>query len=305
MTDLHVSPRVSVVIPAFNAVATLSRALDSVRAQRFTAWEAIVVDDASRDGTGTLVETYADPRLRLIKRDSQGGPSRARNDGIASARGDLIAFLDADDEWLPEKLALQVTAIERSDAISLVTCDMRAIHEDGEEGLSIFARQTPSEGPDAWKALLASSFIGTSSVLTRRVLLDAVGGFDPSLAVGEDQDVFIRLARRGAVIALSQALAIYHYRGSSYSAGLATAQADHVMRMVERHLLDEAELTARERQQILARRYGRLGRNLIEAGATRRGVSLILAAALRGSLPPANIAALAGILRGVGKLDAA
>jgi glycosyltransferase involved in cell wall biosynthesis len=292
-------PRVSIVIPAFNAAATLARALDSVRAQSFTAWEAIVVDDAGReDGTAARVASYADSRLRLIRRSERGGPSRARNDGIAAARGEFIAFLDADDEWLPEKLARQVEILAKDPGVSLVACDMRALYEDGHEGLSVFARQAPVEGKTAWKALLASSFIGTSSVLTRRALLREFDGFDPGLAVGEDQDVFIRLAMRGAVVALPEQLAVYHYRGSSYSAGLATAQADHVLRMVRRHLADVGDsLTVRERRNILAQRYGRLGRNLIEAGAKMRGALLILGAALRGSIPRTNLAALAGLLR--------
>ena len=183
-----VSPLVSVIIPALNASATLGRALDSVRAQTYPYWEAIVIDDGSSDDTVALVERRGDPRCRVIRRFTRGGPSRARNDGIAAAKGALIALLDADDEWLPEKLARQVAALARHPAASLVVCDMRAIHEDGSAGSSVFTRQAPSAGPEAWKALLASSFIGTSAVLAPRDLVRDIGGFDASLAVGEDQD---------------------------------------------------------------------------------------------------------------------
>jgi glycosyltransferase involved in cell wall biosynthesis len=289
---------VSVIIPALNASATLGRALDSVAAQTYPQWEAIVVDDGSDDDTVAFVERRGDPRCRVIRRATRGGPSRARNDGIAAAQGEFIAFLDADDEWLPEKLARQGAIFARDPAVSLVTCDMRSIYEDGSEGLSIFARQSPVEGETAWKTLLASSFVGTSSVMTRRALLDQIGGFDPTLAVGEDQDLFIRLAMRGKVAALPEKLAIYHYRRASYSAAYATEQAAHVLRMVRRHLDAAGErLSPRERRSILARRYGRLGRNLIAAGARGRGAWLILAAAMRGNLSRENLAALAMLTR--------
>jgi glycosyltransferase involved in cell wall biosynthesis len=287
------SPLISIVIPAFNASATLDRALASVAAQSYPQWEAIVVDDASSDDTGTLALRCGDPRCRVIRRAVRGGPAVARNDAIAAAKGELIAFLDADDEWLPEKLARQVAALAAHPAAGLVACDMRAIHEDGSAGASVFTRQLPSAGPEAWKALLASSFIGTSAALAPRRLIEEIGGFDASLAVGEDQDLFIKLALRGEVVIVPEALAIYHYRHASYSADYARDQARIVLGMVRRHLAaEQRRLKGGERRHILAQRYGRLGRNLIFAGARGRGAALILQAACLGSIPLENLAAL-------------
>lgn len=292
------SPLVSIIIPAFNASATLERALASVAAQTYPQWEAIVVDDASTDDTAAAALRRGDPRCRVIRRGGCGGPSAARNDGLATAKGELVAFLDADDEWLPEKLARQVAALAAHPAAGFCVCDMRAVHEDGSEGPSVFARQLPTAGPDAWKALLASSFVGTSSVVAPRRLVDDVGGFDRSLAVGEDQDLFIKLARRGEVVVVPEALAIYHYRRASYSAGYARDQADIVLGMVRRHLAEEGSQLARaERRHIMAQRYGRLGRNLIAAGARGRGATLVLRAVCLGSVTAENLAAL---LRSVG-----
>lgn len=291
------SPLVSIVIPAFNAAGTLDRALASVAAQTYPSWEAIVVDDASRDDTAALVERRGDRNIRVLRRATRGGPSVARNDGIAAARGELVAFLDADDEWLPEKLARQVAALAQHPGAGLVACDMRAVHEDGSNGASVFARQAPSAGPDAWKALLASSFIGTSAVLAPRPLLQEVGGFDTSLAVGEDQDLFIKLALRGEVVIVPEALAIYHYRRRSYSTDYARDQARIVLGMVRRHLIAErGRLRWTDRRRILAQRYGRLGRNLIFAGAKGRGAALILEAACLGNVTSENLAALAHVL---------
>ena len=294
-----VSPLVSVIIPALNASATLGRALDSVRAQTYSHWEAIIIDDGSSDDTVALVERRGDPRCRVIRRFTRGGPSRARNDGIAAAKGALIALLDADDEWLPEKLARQVAALARHPAASLVVCDMYAIHEDGSAGSSVFTRQAPSAGPEAWKALLASSFIGTSAVLAPRDLVRDIGGFDASLAVGEDQDLFIRLALRGEVVVLPEALATYYYRHASYSVAYAGDHAQIVLGMVRHYLAAESRRLSRsERRYILAQRYSRLGRNLIAAGARARGARLILEAACLGSVTIENLSALLHAVRG-------
>ncbi|HEY1505996.1 MAG TPA: glycosyltransferase [Stellaceae bacterium] len=284
-----VSPLVSVIIPALDASATLGRALDSVATQSYPHWEAIVIDDGSSDATAALVERRGDPRCRVIRRVVRGGPSRARNDGIAAARGEVIALLDADDEWLPEKLARQVVALQEHPDAALVVCDMDAVYEDGSAGFSVFTRQAPS----------ASPFIGTSATLAPRALLQKIGGFDADLAVGEDQDLFIRLALRGDVVVLPEALALYHYRRTSYSAAYARDQARIVLGMVRRHLASErARLSWSERRRILAQRYGRLGRNLIAAGARGRGARLLLDAACLGSITIENLSALVHAARG-------
>jgi GT2 family glycosyltransferase len=170
---------------------------------------------------------------------------------------------------------------------------MRALLEDGTEAASVFARQAPTAGPEAWKALLASSFVGTSAALAPRRLILEVGGFDETLAVGEDQDLFIKLALRGEVVVVPEALAIYHYRHASYSAAYSADQARIVLGMVRRHLAAERRrLGWLEERSILAERYGRLGRNLIAAGARARGAGLILEAACLGGLSLENFAAL-------------
>lgn len=108
------APAVSVVIPCRNAVATLGAALDSLVAQGVTAWEALVIDDASQDGSAALVAARAagDPRIRPLAAPARLGVAGARNLGIRAARGRWIAFLDADDRWRPEKLALQLPVLQ-------------------------------------------------------------------------------------------------------------------------------------------------------------------------------------------------
>ena len=115
-------PLVSIVVPVFNAALTIDRALRSIEAQSYPNWEAVFVDDASEDGGAQRIESAAarDRRFRLIRLDLNAGPAQARNLGISAAKGELVAFLDADDEWLPEKLERQVAAFAADPRLALV-----------------------------------------------------------------------------------------------------------------------------------------------------------------------------------------
>lgn len=126
------APLVSVVTPVWNAAATLGGTVASVRAQTFPDWELLLVDDASTDGSPALAAALAaaDPRIRLLRRAGNGGAAEARNDAIRAARGRLIAFLDADDLWYPDKLARQ-TAFMAAHGHPLVYAGYRRIDADG------------------------------------------------------------------------------------------------------------------------------------------------------------------------------
>ena len=115
MTPPPASPPVSVVIPAYNREATIVAAIDSVLGQSFGDFELLVVDDGSRDGTLAAARSVADPRVRVIAAEQNGGAAAARNLGATQARGDWIAFQDSDDEWLPRKLEKQMARLHAAD----------------------------------------------------------------------------------------------------------------------------------------------------------------------------------------------
>lgn len=186
------TPRVSVIIPAYNAAATIYDTIASVLAQTFTDFEVIVVDDGSTDRTAELAVSTGDPRIRLIGTEN-GGVSRARNRGISEARGELIAFLDADDIWLPRKLSCQVRVLEAKPEVGL--CVTRATRIDTTSRPIGEVRTVHDSDDFTATLLLESSSVGMiSSALVRRSALNSVGGFQPGQRQCEDWDMWLRLS---------------------------------------------------------------------------------------------------------------
>jgi glycosyltransferase involved in cell wall biosynthesis len=193
---------VSVIMPAYNAGRHIAESIESVQAQTFGDWELIVVDDGSADNTREVVERFADAdaRVRYVYRPN-GGQAAARNTGLGEAKGDLIAFLDADDLWLPEKLEAQLAVLEET-GVELVYTDGYIFNDEGpvspEERFHILPGE--ARGVEMFRTLFASNRIGTLSVLVKREALDAVGLFDENRAYQncEDYDLWMRLAKWGA-----------------------------------------------------------------------------------------------------------
>ena len=162
------SPFVTVLIPAFNAAATIRRAIDSALAQTYHNFEVIVVDDGSRDATAEIVATYDSDRIRLLRLTHNQGVCGAMNEGIAAARGDFIAFLDADDEWLSANLATQVRALQCNPNAVMAVCGCRFV---GQQGILIRVESdVPSYAQnraEVWRSLLAETLIAKPCVLTR------------------------------------------------------------------------------------------------------------------------------------------
>jgi len=287
---------VSVVIPAREAAGTLGRALASVLAQDYRPLEIIVVDDASRDETAAMAASFqeAAPHLRLIRLPRPLGAAGARNAGIAAACGEIIAFQDADDEWLPGKLSAQIALLRRAPQPVFVACGCRLIAPDGRDLGPLYDGQIPQAGPRAWPGLLARNTIATPSVLAWRDALLAVGGFDTTLPVGEDQDLWIRLALRGRLGYVDAALVRVHVTPGSLS-GVGEAdgcrqQLAITLPMVRRHVAAQRQALSRaERRRILGERWGRLGRAAYGYRLYGEGLRLVLQATLLGFEPARNL----------------
>ncbi len=284
-------PLVSAVIPTYNSANTLRRAIDSVLSQNYSALELIVVDDASSDETHEVVEALRDPRLRYIKLAQNGGVSNARNKGVEAAQGEFIAFLDADDAWLPGKIKSQMAEATSRDGITLVFCAAHDVSPSGEVvGVNNFGR-VPVSGARAWVALLEYAYIITSTALIPKACFERVGGFNPELRVAEDQDLWIRLALLGEVAFVNEVFVIKHLVLSSLSiGGRPDDDLTYLLPMLMRHLeAVEADLSKKEMRTILRNRLGRIGRNLYARGLVWQGLKFIGKAILRGDSLKVNI----------------
>lgn len=185
------APIVSTVIPTFDRARLVERAVQSVLCQSLHDWEVIVVDDGSRDATAEVMKRLqsADTRIRYIAHERRRGGAAARNTGIAAARAPLVAFLDSDDEWLPDKLALQVQLMDRRPHVGAVYCD----YYRAPGGRLCRSRRVDG---DVYAALARGWCPATTSLfLVRRELLEVVQGFDPVLPGLQDYDLWLRLAQ--------------------------------------------------------------------------------------------------------------
>ena len=281
---------VSVVIPAFNAGATLARAIRSALHQTRPPAEILVIDDGSSDGSFQIAESFGPPVRALYQRHA--GAAAARNTGIAASIAPLIAFLDADDEWLPRRLQDQLPLHRRQLAFSF--CGSHEVDGDGRRLGDTFMEWRPVRGTEAWRALLARNFVATPTVIADRQALLRVGGFDPKLKVGEDQDLWIRLALRGEVDFIADDLVRVHVRQGSLSNRRFEDELDYTWPMIERHLQDLAgRLSAGELRGIRGERLGRMGRTAYAHGRAALGARLVWRALLLGNRPWRNLYHLA------------
>lgn len=199
------APTVSVVIPAYNPGPFLRDALESVVSQTYADWECIVVDDGSDENLEWVPGFH--PRVMLLRQENRGLPG-ARNAGAMAGRGRFIAFLDADDVWLPDKLARQIEVMTGG-----VTLSATAFYRFAE------GERRAGWAPDAtsFTGLLRGNSICASSAMVERGAFESVGRFDERLRSGEDWDLWMRLARLGPVVGLDEVLTGYRLHGGQMS----------------------------------------------------------------------------------------
>jgi len=189
-------PLFTVLIPAHDAEDTVARAVRSALDQSLRDLEVVVVDDGSTDGTASVLRGFSDERLVLIEQAASGSPAGARNAGLRAARGGFVAFLDADDEWYPEKLARVHAALSEEPALDAVCHDVRLVGPSGPVG----RRAYRLDARGLYEQLLyRGNFLTTSAMTVRASRLRDAGGFSevPGRSIAEDLDLWLRLAEAG------------------------------------------------------------------------------------------------------------
>ncbi|MBK7891747.1 MAG: glycosyltransferase family 2 protein [Bdellovibrionales bacterium] len=206
------TPSISVIVPTYNLEDCLAACLESVLGQTSPADEIIVVDDGSTDRTVEIAESYPVKVLR----QKNSGPAAARNRGVREARGEWVAFLDGDDEWMPTKIEkLREKIRECMDFVLVATDDLM-----GPIGGPYKSRPLHlglKKDDDPFRKLYRGCFFATSTISTRRAVFLEAGGMDESLRSAQDYDTWLRIVRLGAVGFISQPLTKYHIRPGSIS----------------------------------------------------------------------------------------
>ena len=197
---------VSVIIPVYNRAGVVGRAIESVLSQTYTDFELIIVDDGSTDGLDDTLRLFNDSRIRLI-RQPNGGVSSARNRGVKSARYDYIAFLDSDDQWMPDKLEKQIRLITASPDNRICYTGEQWIRHGQPFNHKKSRRKYAGY---VFEQCLRDCFIGCSTVLMRKSLFYEAGGFDVSLEVCEDYDLWLKISAKYPVLYIDECLIRKH-----------------------------------------------------------------------------------------------
>lgn len=221
---------ISVIIPTYNAERTILKTITSVLQQTFSDFELIVINDGSTDQTLELLSTVKDPRLKFFSYPN-GGVAVARNHGISHATGDLIAFLDADDLWTPDKLELQLASLQQHPEAGVVYSWTYNMDEKGE---SFSAGNHFFYIGNVYAQLLVDNFIvNGSNCLIRRQAFESVGEFDPSVTGADDWDYWLRLALHWPFVVVPKPQIFYRQSSGSVSSKVEVMEKN-LLRVIEK-----------------------------------------------------------------------
>lgn len=202
---------VSVVVPMYNAAGVIKETIESVLRQSYPDIEVVIVDDGSSDSSASVVRQLSQLRdrpIRLIQQPN-GGVSRARNAGLEVVQGDLIAFLDADDVWEADKIAMQVSELDADPRLAGVVCAYRMFDSSTGADLGVVRPLVTDAFIADWVSLNGPGPLLPSTLLARRVAVEELGGFDEQLSTAADADFGVRLQRFGAIGSLPDVLVRY------------------------------------------------------------------------------------------------
>jgi len=227
------TPKVSVIIPAYSAAKFIGVALDSVFAQTFPHYEVVVVNDGSPD-TAELEEVLKpyEGRIEYITQENRG-LSGARNTGVRAARGEFVAFLDADDLWVPTYLERQLAEIERHPELDIVYANATIFGDSIDSGKK-FMDLNPSDGPVTFESLITQQCNVMVSVVARRSTLIAAGLFDEQLRSVEDFDLWLRVIKQGGRIGYHRDVLVRYRRHAASLSADPVWMCEHVLKVLDK-----------------------------------------------------------------------
>ncbi len=258
------APKISVIIPTYNREKYILETLASVFAQSYSDYEIIVVDDGSTDGSKKLLTPIIKEKgLRLLEQEN-AGVSAARNRGVASAKGELIAFLDSDDIFHPEKLAKQIALLEANPQLGFVHSNFRKFNDSGQElgfrDMSRFQGNVYPQILQEWSALMA-----LPTLLMPKKVFEEVGGFDEEIHWGEDIDLYFRVAKNYDLGLLPEVLCqVRVHSGTASSSKIGSAESFH--RVLDKAVASDPDLSKSFVNKAYARLYTNKSQNILGEG---------------------------------------
>lgn len=306
--------KISAVIPAYNSARFIAAAVTSINAQTTAIDEIIIIDDGSTDNTEQIVADLPG-NIVYVKQPNQG-PSAARNRGIEMAKGDWIAFLDADDQWTPDKIARQRQTLETYPSLHLIAGDMAEIDNQDKvivdsvlakhHLLDTFKTMAGKPIPNALSQLVKKNFIPTGTVLAKRGTLMEAGLFNPEIRFGEDLELWAKIAAQHPITCLPDVLMLRRQHGENATQASENMLVDltKVMRSLCRHTGTQLQQQGIAPNRLVADSYWTLGYWYFAVGESNKarqafGNSLRQRFSLRSALyflvsllPPHSIARL-------------
>jgi len=261
-----IMPRLSVIIPTYNRAHCIARALESLRAQPLGDFELVLGDDASSDGTWEVVQREF-PEAKLARLEVNTGAAAARNAALRVATGEFLAFLDSDDEWLPEKIPAQLAFLEKHPDVTVCASSHILCRRDG------MRREVLVDNVGDWSRRLQGGqpFHGASTPVVRRSVLESVGLQDESLRVLEDWDWMLRISQNHRIHVLPEPLAVIHENGPS--------DADHTListkRFLEKHDREFLGFGAEHRRRVVSQHWENAARSFFRHGRNREGMGCL------------------------------
>lgn len=273
---------VSIIIRTYNRAHSIAQAISSALAQSFSDFEIVVVDDGSTDATNAVIRSFRDKRIRVLRHETNRGVGAACNTGIAGASGELIAWLDSDDTWHPEKLEQQVRFLKQHSEIDAVFSDLRISHGSGEipslaRYLKVFPRLLmgkPEGGEfvisqrEMYLCLLEEVPIKPTVLVVRRNVFERVGLFDEATRSGEDWEFLLRLARMASFGYVDRPLAIMNWTLDSTYRLFWVNDKSYLVSVLqrERKRLEHDEQAIDAVQRGISKHFKSLGYRYVEMG---------------------------------------
>ncbi|BFN32689.1 hypothetical protein VHTUMSATKI_28840 [Vibrio harveyi] len=255
---------VSVIIPTFNRPELLRNAIFSAISQTYKNIEVIVIDDASTEDNSGVIDTFENKTISYIRLDSSKGANYARNLGVSVSKGDYIAFLDDDDEWLESKIESQLNLIEEDPDIGLVYTGARVVDLSCDNEYFIY----PKEVGDLSNKILISNYIGTtSSVLMKKSIFDQVLGFDELMPQLQDYDLWIRVSQVTKIGAISTPLINYYIHRSTTQITSSVEKNKESIEIIDRKYARLIHRLPKKLQKFrYGQRYNAMGKRILKSG---------------------------------------